>query len=468
MHKEARMKSLLKVLLSINTALLLCACVDTGIDGAVTLGGKIDGGTDSHIVILKQPETLPAFYGETPLVVDTITTDAKGLFLSGSLYDSGMYLFDYQNINFPLYLLPEKTLNINIDVNDPENTLEFSGALKHPNRLIRDQNKKAGQIAHELQNRDFKKDDQFMRFIDSSRKSLDTLVVRFITNHPRTDKSFMQDRQQFNYYFTGNLILSRASQLKQNGDTLSSHLQAALESFALNRDELIQHAEYLKFARRKLEFHLESDRPEHLTQAIDSLIPGIKTKSAVALKYARNIIIESDSMPGAQIINAFNGVITDAEIRNTFNGMLEQAASISPGTSFSGFSGMDETESVRSTDEFKGSPVLLYFGTALCPQCRYEFEQLQTLPEQAGDTTLQLLGIGLKTGFTEWKKHIERANYPGTQLYLNQNANEVYRKFMITDEPHYMLISADGRILSRNLTGDLPKKVKALLAEKPL
>lgn len=458
------MKLRLKVLLSISFLFSLTACVETGIEGAVTLGGKIDRGADTQIVIYKQPQALQAFLGETLHPCDTLITDAKGLFLSGTVYDSGMHLFTYQNVSFPLYLLPGKTLNINIDVTKPRESLQFSGGLKHPNRLIRDQHQKAASVTDQFQNQNFEGVDHFMRFTDSARKSLDTLVVQFITNHPRTDKSFMQDRQQFNYYFTGNLMLNYLEKTRQSGDTVSHRLLAAIESFPLHRDELINNAEYLKFAQRKIDLLLTSTQPREVIALIDSLIPAPKTKSTLALRYAKDLIADADSMLQNEHITSFNTVITDAEIREKYNKTLEQAAGISPGTTFTGFEGLDTDSVLRSTAEFRGNPVLFFFGAASCPECRHAFEQLNELQEKHRETSLQFVSVGSKTDFDLWKKHIGRANYPGTALFLKDNAKEVYNRYMINDEPHYLLIAADGRILSRHLKGDIAAKIETLLS----
>lgn len=459
------MKLRLRVLLSISCFFILVSCVETGIEGAVTLGGKIDHGADTQIVIYKQPEALQAFLGEVMIPCDTLFTDSKGLFLTGTVYDSGMYLFTYQNVSFPLYLLPGKTLNINVDVTKPRESLEFSGSLKHPNRLIRDQHKKARLITRQFEESAFHRAEEFMHFADSARKSMDTLVVRFITNHPRTDKNFMQDRQQFNFYFTGNTMLSYFGMRRQRDDSISQILKDAIESFPLHRDELIQNTEYLKFARRKVELFGTTEQPIEFIATIDSLIPAKKTKSALALKVATEYLMQRDSLIPKKHIKLFNSVITDVELRDKFNKTLEAAASIAPGASFPGFSGLDADSVLRSTDEFRGTPMLLFFGVASCPECRHEFEQLKKLQDKFAQSGLQFAGVGSGMGFELWKKHIARANYPGTALYLKYNAGEVYNQFMIRDEPRYMLVAGDGRILSRNLKGDLNKQLEVFLSE---
>lgn len=458
------MKSLLKVLFSISTFFLFTSCVETGIEGAVTLGGQIDRGVDTQIVINKKPTALESFLGAAQTPFDTLITDAKGLFLSGTNYDSGMYEFRYQNVSFPLYLLPGKTLNINIDVTQPAESLEFSGGLKHPNRLIRDQHQKAAAVAQRFEKTQFKSVQHFMRFVDSARKSLDTLVVQFITNHPRTDKNFMQDRQQFNYYFTGNIMLSYYENRKLAGDSIPQKLLDAIHSFPLHRDELLKNAEYLRFARRKIDLLSTSKHPDAFIAHIDSLIPGIKTKSVLALKFAREYTYEADSLIDNEHIHLFSGVITDTEMRERLNKTLERAAAVSPGTSFAGFSGLSPDSTLRSTDGFRGKPLLIFFGVASCPECRYEFEQLRALQEKYAQTGLQMLGVGSSVGFDLWKKHIKRADYPGEALYLNQNTSKVYDQFMISGEPHYMLIGTNGIILSRNVKGDIAKQLAFLLS----
>lgn len=170
-------------------------------------------------------------------------------------------------------------------------------------------------------------------------------------------------------------------------------------------------------------------------QAIyDLLGPGVKA-SATGKRLAERLTVLKRSSIGEQMLNF---------TQNDVNGIPVNFAS------------------------FKGKYVLVDFWASWCGPCRAENPNVLKAYNTYKDKNFTVVGISLDDKGENWKKAIKDDNMPWTQLSdLKGWKNEVSQYYGINGIPSTLLVDPQGKIIAKDLRGEiLNKKLRELFEEK--
>lgn len=110
----------------------------------------------------------------------------------------------------------------------------------------------------------------------------------------------------------------------------------------------------------------------------------------------------------------------------------------------------------QSFADFKGKYVLIDFWASWCGPCRAENPNVLKAYERYKDKNFTVIGISLDDNAERWKKAIEEDGMPWTQLSdLKGFKNEVSDYYGIRGIPSTLLIDPQGKIVAKNLRGEL-------------
>lgn len=117
-----------------------------------------------------------------------------------------------------------------------------------------------------------------------------------------------------------------------------------------------------------------------------------------------------------------------------------------------------EGKAVRFSD-FKGKYVLVDFWASWCGPCRAENPNVLKAYNQYKDKNFTVVGVSLDDKGENWKKAIKDDNMPWTQLSdLKGWENEVSTYYGIRGIPSTLLIDPNGKIIAKDLRGELLNK----------
>ena len=109
-----------------------------------------------------------------------------------------------------------------------------------------------------------------------------------------------------------------------------------------------------------------------------------------------------------------------------------------------------------SLSTYKGKYVLLEFWASWCGPCRAEGPNLLKAYEQYKDKGLIILAVSLDKEMGLWKKAIKDDHLPWIHVSdLKYWKNEVAEQYGVHAVPANFLISPEGKIVAKNLRGDL-------------
>lgn len=117
---------------------------------------------------------------------------------------------------------------------------------------------------------------------------------------------------------------------------------------------------------------------------------------------------------------------------------------------------------------FKGKYVLVDFWASWCGPCRAENPNVLKAYNTYKDKNFTVVGISLDDKGENWKKAIKDDNMPWTQLSdLKGWKNEVSQYYGINGIPSTLLVDPQGKIIAKDLRGELlNKKLRELFEEK--
>ncbi len=135
------------------------------------------------------------------------------------------------------------------------------------------------------------------------------------------------------------------------------------------------------------------------------------------------------------------------------------------GTQAVDFTQNDTAGNAVSLSSFKGKYVLVDFWASWCGPCRHENPAVVNAYNTFKNKNFTILGVSLDQNREKWLQAIEADNLTWTHVSdLKYWSNEAARLYRINGIPANMLIDPSGKIIARNLRGDvLYEKLTQLL-----
>ncbi|HNA42394.1 MAG TPA: TlpA disulfide reductase family protein, partial [Saprospiraceae bacterium] len=121
-----------------------------------------------------------------------------------------------------------------------------------------------------------------------------------------------------------------------------------------------------------------------------------------------------------------------------------------------------------SLKDFKGKVVLIDFWASWCGPCRRENPNVVAMYNRYKDKGFEILGVSLDRSKEPWIKAIadDKLTWPHVSD-LKGWGSSAAALYGITSIPHTVLVDRDGRIVARQLRGEvLGKKLEEILGGK--
>jgi peroxiredoxin len=206
-------------------------------------------------------------------------------------------------------------------------------------------------------------------------------------------------------------------------------------------------------------FQAAFDKQYKNEQVIKTEFIRTHPKSYISSKELLLYINGANLEEGTKLYNAL-----DEKIRNSIQGkeIADRIAilnSTMEGKPALGFTQTDIKGGSVSLADYKGKYVLIEFWASWCGPCRAESPNLLKNYLVFKNKGLNVLSISLDNNADYWKKAIEKDGMPWTQVSdLKGWNNEVAKLYGIRAIPANFLIGPDGKIIARDLRGEILHK----------
>ncbi|MBE9601533.1 TlpA disulfide reductase family protein [Pedobacter sp. MC2016-24] len=129
------------------------------------------------------------------------------------------------------------------------------------------------------------------------------------------------------------------------------------------------------------------------------------------------------------------------------------------------FSQPDSIGRLISLSSYRGKYILIDFWASWCKPCREENPNMLKVYHKYKDKGFTILSISLDTNKNNWLRAVHQDNLPWTQLCDLKQKNEAAKLYDILGIPANLLIDKEGKVVSKNLFGELlDRKISELTA----
>lgn len=456
-----------------------CRKEDNTSKNKATVGGEIRNHSEGVLTIEKIQSPHEHLISKT-YPVDTLTIDSNWIFVANSTFEEGFYQMVYKDFAFVLYLEPDKTLNINIDANQPESTLEFSGGGKKFNTYLQQVNEERNRLKENAPDLFALPESDFLAAVDASRKRMDTLLVNYITAKPTTNPNVLQLESLNNYYSMLHMLMLYSSQrayFTEESVALSQRYFDFLNPSSLNDSLAENNLIYYSFLNEALNhFIQEKAQSEKLAlvdyadfmqlriRIIDSVFSSQTIKNyflgQTALNSIRLAFLNKEDSLLATAIN----MLSDSVLTEAIHSELELNKHLQAGQKAPHFEVFSPSGKLHQLTDFRGKKLYIDVWATWCAPCLEELPYIKNLQSKSKELNVEVLSITLDENLNTWKKFLKNKAFGGTQCYAENHWNSTFCKdYRIQSIPRYILIDEEGNLISANAPKPSDKKLLDLL-----
>jgi len=456
-----------------------CRKEDNTSKNKATVGGEIRNHSEGVLTIEKiQSPFEHLIFQKHP--VDTLSIDSNWIFIADITIEEGFYQVVYKDFAFVLYLEPDKTLNINLDANQPESTLEFSGGGKKFNTYLQQVNEERNRLKENAPDLFALPESDFLAAVDASRKRMDTLLVNYITAKPTTNPKVLQLESLNNYYSMLRMLMLYSSQrayFSEETEALSPRYFDFLKPSTLNDSLAENNLIYYSFLNEALDhFIQEKAKTDKLAlveyadfmrvrmHVIDSIFTCKEIKNFFVAQTALNSIRLAFLNKEDSLLTTAINMLNDSVLIEAVHHELELNKHLQAGLKAPHFEVFTPNGKLHQLADFRGKKLYIDVWATWCAPCLEELPYIKNLQSKSKELNVEVLSITLDENLNTWKKFLKNKAFGGMQCYVENHWNSEFCKdYRIQSIPRYILIDEEGNLISANAPKPSDKKLLDLL-----
>lgn len=429
-----------------------------------TLAGRYTNGTDNKVIVIGND------------AIDTIALTDNGLFVHKvNLANPTMLKVRLGRIQTTLYLEPGDSSYFEVDANNADG-ITFGGSNSELNQNIRNRNKELQDIWRGWRNLFSLNANEFGLKIDSISKSLfsktDSLKAK--------SKEFAEMEANRVRYF----MLRLRSQYPEYSAYLSgeefnpdSADYSFFDNVDMNKGEHLSYDEYASLVETYAQFRLQKtqnfkelySKPAHerlpiLFSMIDSIFTNPKIKDYVKKQFLMEEIQFGEFWKLNDIYNNYLAACSTPVYKQEVQSVYNEKMKIAPGNDAPTFTYTDINGKSVSLSDFNGKLVYIDFWATWCGPCRGEIPHLDKLEKDYKGKKVVFIKISLDDDMDAWRKMVTEKKLDGIQLHADGAwSSEAAKNYQIKGIPTFVLIGADGKIISPSAPRPSSEEIRPLL-----
>lgn len=372
-------------------------------------------------------------------------------------------IFRYHGISVPIYIEPDKNLEIFLEFEDWEIEVKFAGNGASKNEYLN--NKTLREFYP-----DYKTDE--VGIIQSlqtwEKKLLDILdnmhFESFFTNREKKRIHYLV------YAYLPHYPSYQKYQLQKRGYEASDEFYTHLTQLITEEEELINMPEYQTallnlvqaFGLRGLQ---EQDEWIYLKQQmeyIDKQIQNQTIKDFLMDKITTRYVEKKGVDHLEEIIHFYHANVKAPEKKLKFDDLCRKWLKLGKGQPSPIFICRDlEGKEVKLTD-LTGKYVYIDIWATWCRPCRTEQPYLEKLIQKYEGKNIAFVSISTDHDLKTWEKFVKKEQLKGIQLYGGKG-NSFIEAFVVRNIPRFILLDQEGKIIEADMTRPTdPQTIKLL------
>ncbi|MEW5844997.1 MAG: TlpA disulfide reductase family protein [Bacteroidota bacterium] len=432
-----------------------------------TLAGRYINGNDNKVIVIGND------------AIDTISLTSDGMFAYKVMLGSPTMLkVQYGRTKTMVYLEPGDSSYIELDVNNTDG-ITFSGSNNELNQNIRSRSKELQGIWRGWRDLFSLNANEFGLKIDSISKSLfsktDSLKAK--------SKEFAEMEANRIRYFLLNVrsqypeFSARLSGKEFNPDSAD---YSFFDNVDMNNGEHLSYDEYASLVETYAQLRLQKtqnfkelyekpaqERLPILFSMIDSIFTNPKIRDYVKKQFLMEEIQFGEFWKLNDIYANYLAACTTPVYKQEVQSVYQEKMKIAPGNDAPAFTYNDINGKSVSLTDFRGKLVYIDFWATWCGPCRGEIPHLDKLEKDYKGKKIVFVKISLDDDMEAWRKMVAEKKLGGVQLHAEGAwSSEAAKNYQIKGIPTFVLIGADGKIISPSAPRPSSEEIRPLLDQE--
>lgn len=317
----------------------------------------------------------------------------------------------------------------------------------------------------------------FFQYLVDGKPKADTVQTKggkftWIADMPEPQKVYIAFPERWAEFFAeeGKIVISGEAdslhRLQVSGSALQDEADAYQESLKDLTDQEMplyrQYGNVSKEEQRDLEEKLEQIRNEKRARARQYIVANPKSFFSFDLVNERAMMGSYENVK--PLYDLLDPALQESRQGKTLAERLTVLKRSTIGESMLNFTQNDTEGNPVHFSDFKGKYVLVDFWASWCGPCRAENPNVLKEYQKYKEKGFTVIGVSLDDKADRWKKAIEEDGMPWTQVSdLKGWENEVSTYYGIRGIPSTLLVDPEGKIIAKDLRGELlAKKLEEL------
>lgn len=372
-------------------------------------------------------------------------------------------VFRYHGVSVPVYIEPDKDLEIFLKIENWEMEVRFAGAGAPKNeylnnRILREfypdyKMDEAGFVqslkAWEMKLSGILDSMHFESFfVDKEKKRIHYLVYAYLPNYPSYQKYQLQKQ---GYEASGEFysLLSRLIPEEEGLMDMPEYQTALLNlvrAFGLRGLQVQDEWEYLK---KQMEY-------------IDRQVRNQTIKDFLMDKITTRYVEKKGTDHLEEIVRFYHDNVKAPEKRQKFDDLCQKWVKLAKGEPSPEFTCRDVEGKEVSLTDLAGRYVYVDIWATWCRPCRAEQPYLEQLIRQYEGKNVVFVSISTDRDQEAWEKLVKTEQLKGIQLYGGKG-NSFIEAFVVRSIPRFILLDREGKIIEADMTRPSdPQTIKVL------
>jgi len=454
------------LILFLFSCILLISC-----SKQTTIEGSIDYVGNAALVLQEQP----IHYKYAPVEAETLSISENGTFLLSFNKDQPtLQTIHINDEAYPVYLIPDNTLNIQITRSDFPQSVQVEG---YPNNWA----EKYDDYLKEINGLD----SEMLQEVEKIKVGESNRLTELSKQKYEAAQKHLQDTPMDDYYLRtiGEHLVFKVRSIEYNDRNFNNFdADSARDAVFVEADSLnfftieslkAQRAGIRDFAHYYArtfgiydsvksaygidlsEFDIKRVAYNELNEKRLQVLDHIEDRDALA--HARMYLVAErigeQSLDVAtpsyeQYLEEFSDYPEYTEFLTYF---YNEIKSVSPGEPAVPFAIPDIDGSIHTMEDYRGKFVLLDFWAGWCQPCLDEFPHMRDIYERYSRDDLEIVAISNEVDSLVWVQDIQRFDNPWVQLYSGDGFNEkTFTAYKGGGIPFYILVDPEGKIARYN------------------
>ena len=386
--------------------------------------------------------------------VAEIKLDEQGNFADTLHLPTSYYKLNMGNQYTWLYLKPGDNLRLELDYNDFDKTLTFSGKGADLNNYLAKKMLKAIELRPKTSYRYFGKlnEKDFVSLQDSIYKAFDELLKDI------NDEEF-KDLEKFRNTVKKSVHISQYQPVKRyltHNDSyeVPDDFPKAFDGIDINDERFLKIPNGEQYVSNYLGVLLSEKNgkdgydPYDKLQMIDKEIKNSQLKESLALKEASYNLLYTDQLEA--FYQLFDKMVKNDSLKQPVKEKYENIKSMSPGVPSPDFTAYDINGKEYHLKDFAGKALYIDLWATWCGPCRAEIPYLEKLKKQYKGKDINFLSLDVYDKKDKWEQMIKEKKMDGWQLINTDREMPFLKKYVVDGIPRFILLDKEGKIVDAN------------------